>query len=115
MRVRCGRCAGRFAFGLALWPRRRLPLRGDGDGARAAAGWDGWQGGVGGGPDRGHRALTEVDHVGGLPVRGDRDGASVAAGWDVRVGVVEVVAKLAPLGRVNVQGTQAGRGDPADV
>src|SRR5215831_8785215 len=39
------------------------------------------------------------------------------AAWlvDVRIGVVEVVTQLAPLGRVNVQAAQVGGGDPADV
>src|SRR5690348_18029532 len=41
---------------------------------RSAAGFDRGQGGVGGGPDRGHRAplVNVVGHVGGLPVGGDR-------------------------------------------
>src|SRR5947207_3204500 len=68
----------------------RAPLRGDGDGDRAEAGFDRWHGRVGGGPDRGHLARQHVGHVGSLPVRGDRDASADSADVDRRQGRVGV-------------------------
>src|SRR5215469_13738483 len=54
-------------------PRTVWSLRRDRDGEGAAADVDRLEGGVGGGPDRGHRAGIAIGDVGGLAVRGDRD------------------------------------------